>query len=97
MTKVRTWAGLDVHAAATVACVVDASSGEMSVHRLTGRTSAVSGFRGGLPARPGSAVVAFAQHNTLSRSKQTLARRKSGPAPSHVREHQTTDTLNVIS
>ena len=31
MTKVRTWAGLDVHAAATVACVVDAQSGEMSV------------------------------------------------------------------
>ena len=34
MTKVRTWAGLDVHAAATVACVVDASSGELSVQRL---------------------------------------------------------------
>src|SRR6266511_1283242 len=30
MTKVRTWAGLDVHAAATVACVVDVPSSEMT-------------------------------------------------------------------
>src|SRR5213596_2361361 len=50
MTKVRTWAGLDVHAAATVACVVDAPSGEMSVHRLAGRTSEVTAFCGRLPA-----------------------------------------------
>src|SRR6266545_2302091 len=44
MTKVRTWAGLDVHAAATVACVVDVPSGEMSVQRLAGRTSEVTAF-----------------------------------------------------
>ena len=44
MTKVRTWAGLDVHATATVACVVDAASGEMSVHRLAGRTSEAAAF-----------------------------------------------------
>jgi transposase len=44
MTKVRTWAGLDVHAAATVACVVDAHSGEMRVQRLPGRTSEVAAF-----------------------------------------------------
>jgi transposase len=50
MTKVRTWAGLDVHAAATVACVVDASSGEMSVQRLAGRTSEVAAFCARLPA-----------------------------------------------
>src|SRR6266498_5075070 len=50
MTKVRTWAGLDVHAAGTVACVVDAPSGEMSVHRLAGRTSEVTAFCGRLPA-----------------------------------------------
>jgi hypothetical protein len=29
VTKVRTWVGLDVHAAKVVACVVDAESGEM--------------------------------------------------------------------
>jgi hypothetical protein len=30
VTKVRTWVGLDVHAAKVVACVVDAESGEMT-------------------------------------------------------------------
>jgi len=44
MTKVRTWVGLDVHAATTVACVVDAPSGEISVQRLWGRTSEVAAF-----------------------------------------------------
>jgi transposase len=50
MTKVRTWVGLDVHATATVACVVDAPSGEMSVQRLSGRTSEVAVFCARLPA-----------------------------------------------
>jgi transposase len=50
VTKVRTWAGLDVHAAATVACVVDAPSGEMTVHRLGGSTSVVTAFCGELPS-----------------------------------------------
>src|SRR5712691_10441420 len=50
MTKVRTWAGLDVRAAATVACVVDVPSGEMSVRRLAGRTSEVTAFCARLPA-----------------------------------------------
>jgi transposase len=50
MTKVRSWAGLDVHAAATVACVVDAPSGELSVQRLAGRTSEVAAFCAQLPA-----------------------------------------------
>jgi hypothetical protein len=30
MAKVRSWVGLDVHAANVVACVVDAESGEMT-------------------------------------------------------------------
>ena len=49
MTKVRTWVGLDVHAAKVVACAVDAESGEMSVHRLPGETAAVVAFCAGLP------------------------------------------------
>ena len=49
MTKVRTWVGLDVHAAKVVACTVDAESGEMSVHRLPGETAAVVAFCTGLP------------------------------------------------
>jgi len=50
VTKVRTWAGLDVHAAATVACVVDVPSGEMTVERLAGRTAEVAAFCARLPA-----------------------------------------------
>ncbi len=50
MTKVRTWAGLDVHASATVACVMDAQSGEIRVQRLPGRTSEVAAFCAQLPA-----------------------------------------------
>lgn len=50
MTKVRTWVGLDVHAAASVACVVDAPSGEMSIRRLSGKTSEVTAFCSRLPA-----------------------------------------------
>ena len=49
MTKVRTWVGLDVHAAKVVACVVDAESGEMSVRRLPGDTTKVVSFCAGLP------------------------------------------------
>ena len=56
MTKVRSWAGLDVHAAATVACVVDAPSGELRVLRLAGRTSEVAEFCARLP---GPARVAY--------------------------------------
>src|SRR5437763_6600410 len=56
MTKVRTWVGLDVHAAKVVACVVDAESGEMTVHRLPGETAGVVAFCAGLP---GPARVAY--------------------------------------
>jgi transposase len=49
MAKVRSWAGLDVHAAKVIACVVDGESGEMTVHRLPGETRAVVAFCAGLP------------------------------------------------
>jgi transposase len=48
--KVRTWIGLDVHAAKVVACVVDAESGEMRIHRLSGATTGVVAFCAALPA-----------------------------------------------
>ncbi len=37
--KVRSWAGLDVHAAKVIACVVDAESGEMTPPLITSRCS----------------------------------------------------------
>ena len=49
MAKVRSWVGLDVHAAQVVACVVDAESGEMTMHRLSGVTAEVVAFCVGLP------------------------------------------------
>ena len=50
MAKIRSWVGLDVHAAKVVACVVDAESGEMTLHRLGGETAEVVAFCAGLPA-----------------------------------------------
>lgn len=44
MAQIRTWAGLDVHAAKVIAALVDSVSGELSFQRLPGRTSAVVGF-----------------------------------------------------
>src|ERR1700693_1107015 len=58
MTKVRTWAGLDVHVASTVACVMDAQSGELSVQRLPGKTSEVVAFLARLPAPVSAAYEA---------------------------------------
>jgi transposase len=49
MAQVRSWAGLDVHAAKVVAAVVDRETGELAVRRLSGRTEAVVGFCAGLP------------------------------------------------
>jgi transposase len=49
MAKVRSWAGLDVHTSKVLACVVDAESGEMTVHRLSGDAIVVVAFCAGLP------------------------------------------------
>jgi transposase len=47
--KVRSWVGLDVHAARVLVCVVDGESGEMTVRRLPGGTGEVVAFCAGLP------------------------------------------------
>lgn len=51
VSQVRSWAGLDVHAAKVVAAVVDGKSGELSFRRLGGSTQEVAAFCGGLPGR----------------------------------------------
>src|SRR5262245_47160414 len=56
MAKVRSWAGLDVHAAKVVAVTVDGESGELRAHRLSGETSEVVSFCAGLP---GATKVAY--------------------------------------
>ena len=50
MAKVRSWAGLDVHAAKVVAVTVDEESGELGSHRLSGKTAEVVAFCAALPA-----------------------------------------------
>jgi transposase len=49
MAQVRSWVGLDVHAAKVVAAVVDRETGELGVRRLSGETGEVVGFCAGLP------------------------------------------------
>ena len=49
MAKVRSWAGLDVHAAKVIAVTVDSESGELRARRLAGETAAVVAFCAGLP------------------------------------------------
>ena len=56
MAQVRSWAGLDVHAAKVVAATVDAASGELRFARLSGQTSEVAAF---CRALPGPARVAY--------------------------------------
>jgi transposase len=49
MAKVRSWAGLDVHARSVVAVTLDALSGETRSRRLPGTTSEVVAFCASLP------------------------------------------------
>ncbi len=49
MAQVRSWAGLDVHAAKVLAATMDSQSGELVVRRLSGATCEVVEFCVGLP------------------------------------------------
>ncbi len=49
MAQVRSWAGLDVHAAKVLAATMDSRSGELTVRRLPGATEEVVRFCAGLP------------------------------------------------
>jgi transposase len=49
MAQVRSWAGLDVHAAKVVAAVVDRETGELVVRRVAGETAEVVRLCAGLP------------------------------------------------
>jgi transposase len=68
MAKVRSWAGLDVHAAKTVAATVDRESGELRVRRLSGCTREVVEFCAGLPGPTRVAYEAGPTGFTLARA-----------------------------
>jgi transposase len=56
VVQVRSWVGLDVHAAKVVAATVDAVSGELRFGQLSGQTSEVAAF---CRALPGPTRVAY--------------------------------------
>ena len=56
MAKVRSWAGLDVHARSVLAVTLDADSGELRRQRLAAETAKVVEF---LAALPGPTRVAY--------------------------------------
>ena len=49
MAKVRSWAGLDVHARKVIAATIDSESGELRAFRLPGETSEVVKLCASLP------------------------------------------------
>ena len=68
MVQVRSWAGLDMHAAKTVAVTVDRESGELRARRLSGRTSEVVEFCASLPGPTRAAYEAGPTGFTLARA-----------------------------
>jgi transposase len=68
MAKIRSWAGLDVHAAKVVAVCVDAESGEMITRKLPGQTAKVVEFVAGLPGPVRVAYEAGPTGFTLARA-----------------------------
>jgi transposase len=68
MAKVRSWAGLDVHAGKTVAVTVDRESGELRARRLSGRTGEVVEFCASLPGPTRVAYEAGPTGFTLARA-----------------------------
>jgi transposase len=66
--QVRSFAGLDVHAAKTVAVTVDRESGELRVRRLSGHTSEVVEFCASLPGATRVAYEAGPTGFTLARA-----------------------------
>jgi transposase len=68
MAKVRSWAGLDVHASSVLAVTVDGETGEMRSQRLSGRTGDVVAFCAGLPGPTRVAYEAGPTGFTLARA-----------------------------
>jgi transposase len=70
MAQVRSWAGLDVHAATVLAATVDRESGELGVRRLSGKTGEVVAFCAGLPGPTRVAYEAGPTGFALARALQ---------------------------
>jgi transposase len=84
VAKVRSWAGLDVHAARVVAATVDSESGELSVHRLPGDTGQVAAFCAGLPGPTRVAYEAGPSGFGLARALQAAGIESVVAAPGKI-------------
>jgi transposase len=70
MVKVRSWAGLDVHARSVLAVTLDAESGELRSARLPSETARVVEFLGRLPGPTRAAYEAGPTGYGLARALQ---------------------------
>ncbi|HLM85976.1 MAG TPA: IS110 family transposase [Solirubrobacteraceae bacterium] len=70
MAKVRSWAGLDVHARSVLAVTLDAQSGELRSRRLPGETAKVVEFLATLPGPTRAAYEAGPTGYGLARALQ---------------------------
>ncbi|MGZ6639960.1 MAG: IS110 family RNA-guided transposase [Solirubrobacteraceae bacterium] len=70
MAKVRSWAGLDVHARSVLAVTLDAQSGELRSQRLPGETAKVVEFLATLPGPTRAAYEAGPTGYGLARALQ---------------------------
>ncbi len=68
MGQIRSWAGLDVHAAKVVAVSVDSETGEQRSQRLSGKTREIVAFCAGLPGPTRVAYEAGPTGFTLARA-----------------------------
>ncbi len=66
-SKVRSWAGLDVHARSVLAVTLDADSGEVRSCGLAGATAKVVGYLAGLPGPTRAAYEAVSTGYGLAR------------------------------
>jgi transposase len=71
MAKVRSWAGLDVHARSVLAVTLDAQSGELRSQRLPGETASVVEFLERLPGPTRAAYEAGPTGYGLARALDT--------------------------
>lgn len=84
MGQVKTWAGLDVHAAKVLAAIVDADSGELRVQRLPGSTGKVVEFCAELTAPVSVSYEAGPTGFGLARALETAGVRCVVAAPSKI-------------
>jgi transposase len=84
MAKVRSWAGLDVHARSVLAVTLDAASGEIRRQRLPAETAKVVEFLAGLPGPTRAAYEAGPTGYGLARALEAAGIECTVAAPGKI-------------